>query len=128
MKNYIEFDEFGVKELFCMRCGTTVGKRTHVPVENKDKPGEFINAITFKMWSNSRRVPVKLEKKEGQNVQGRIHAFLCVDCEKKKPDLDAIESQVHKGFELGMQSRKETDIPSKMEAIKKLYKLERGGV
>lgn len=120
MIDYIEFDDFGVKEVRCMNCGVIVGKRTYVEVENKNKPGVKVNVLTFKMWSNSRRVRFPLS-----DNRRTIKAFLCIDCEKIKPDIDLIENQVLKGLELEMKHRGEKNISAKMKEKKKFFKLKR---
>ena len=78
MNDYIEIDEFGIREVRCMLCNTTVKARTYIDMPSKTEEGKTVPVIALKEWSNYRTVKVDLA--DGTYAT----PIICQDCEKKK--------------------------------------------
>lgn len=74
-KPYLEYDEYGLKQVNCMRCNVPVKTRTIRLVRHKE--GEepvYVEAI--RAQSNLVRIPVELNNGSWTNL------LMCLDCKK----------------------------------------------
>lgn len=79
-KNYLTYDEIGLKHVHCMRCNEVIKNReiTEQTLPN----GEKVNVFYMKTYSHARRVPYVLD-------DGSItHILMCIDCEDKHVETD----------------------------------------
>jgi len=60
MEDYIEFDEYGLKEVRCMICNTPVAERTYIEMPDMHDPMKKVNVMTVRRNSNWRQ-PQKVE-------------------------------------------------------------------
>ncbi len=121
-KEYIEYDEYGLKEVRCMRCGVPIKRREVVEREiRKGKWTRIVNVFAIKTLSNFVPVPYTLSDGSYTNI------LMDKDCAKKHinspEEMVGMENQFKKGHELEAigtgRSQKEVNHIKKMfEKIK----------
>ena len=107
-KDYLEYDEFGLKQVNCMRCNIPVKVRKAVD-----------GILAMSTMSHFAPVPFTLSDGSYTNI------LMCEDCRKKydETEIKEMEKQFHKGYELEAigekRSKKEVDfIKGKMKKLK----------
>ncbi len=93
--DYVEFDEFGLKELRCMNCKIPIAGRTYITLPSRSEPGKTENVLAMSRYANHKQV--------GVNLSDGTYAELpvCSEC-ALKPALDVLElsNQLLAGWEL----------------------------
>jgi len=112
-KEYLTYDEFGLKHVHCMRCNEVIKNRE---VTEQILPnGNPVNVFYMKTYSHARRVPYKLD--DGSMT----HILLCVDCEENHKDneeeMEGMATQLKKGWVKSLEMSKSTE-----KEIKKMKK------
>jgi len=101
--DYLEYDEFGLKSVKCMRCGTEVAGRSYVEVPSKTEVGKMEKALTFKQYSNYRQAKLEMYDKDGK-YHSYIEPIVCAGCEKEDLDCHGILNHVIEGLDKAMVS------------------------
>lgn len=117
-KDYLEYDEYGLKEVRCMKCDVPIKKRGIRQHTLKD--GRTINVYYVKTLSNFTPVPYELSN------GSFTHILMCKDCARTHVDIPeerlGMASQLRKGWVLeargARRSQKEINaIEKRMEGI-----------
>ena len=117
-KDYLEYDEYGLKEVRCMRCNTPVKRRYIDPVTMPD--GRTIGVYKIKTLSNFVPAPFTLSDGSYTNI------LLDKDCAKKidnsPEEVEGMGKQFRKGFELEAAGarRSKDEIKDIKERFKKI--------
>lgn len=121
MKDYIDIDEFGIKEIRCMNCGATVAARGYVDMPSNEEEGKTEKVMAFQRWSNWAQVKVDLEDGSYANP------IVCADCVNREVDLNKVSAQMAVGEEKSMkfQGKDPKEIKWKMENYRKAKKIKR---
>jgi hypothetical protein len=115
-KDYLEYDEYGLKEVRCMRCNKPIKQRD--VIERKLPDGRIYHVYAMKTLSNFRAVPYSLSNGTFTNI------LLDVDCAKVHVPSDAeragMISQFKKGHEIEAIAAKRSQ--GEINATKNRYK------
>ncbi|MEE9354205.1 MAG: hypothetical protein V3U75_01310 [Methylococcaceae bacterium] len=116
MSDYIEYDEYGIREVKCMNCGEVVAGRTYMELPSRVEVGKTVNVLTMKRHSNWRQIKVDLS--DGTFAE----PIVCASCEHKDIDMENIEGQMKLGWEkeLRFAGKSESEISKHKQHIKKL--------
>lgn len=119
--SYIDYDNYGLKEVRCMVCNTPVGGRIYV-----DIPGSNEKAMTFSRYNNWKQ-PRKIEIKSG-DIDSYVEPIVCSECAKKEWDEESIIEKIEEGLEREMKhAKKPKEHIDKYKAMHKLkVKKEKG--
>ncbi len=77
-KDYLEYDEYGLKEVRCMKCDEPIKKRTIKLHKLED--GRAINVYTVKTLSSFSPIPYELSDGSFTNI------LMCKDCARDHVD------------------------------------------
>ena len=110
---YIEYDEFGLKEIRCMVCEEIVARRTYVEVPHKTDGSKTEKVMTVQRLSNWRQ-PRKI-KIETDGLKSFIEPIVCIGCEKIEWDEDKIMEQYNNGFEAEVKATGRSQKPKKIK-------------
>jgi hypothetical protein len=116
--NYVEYDNIGVKAIFCMRCGAPIVERGYVNILVNSIPPREEKVMVLKKLSSFRRRKF--------NVEGGayVEAMVCSNCVDLVFDLDEMEQSIKAGWEVTW--RQEGRSKKEIKQLKKqLPKLER---
>uniref|UniRef100_A0A832M2U0 Uncharacterized protein n=1 Tax=Oscillatoriales cyanobacterium SpSt-402 TaxID=2282168 RepID=A0A832M2U0_9CYAN len=91
--SYIEFDEFGVLNIFCMNCHEKIAGRTYIEVASRSDPNKKEKVIALARYSTYR------EKKVSMSDGSYASLLLCDKCEMKEQDPQEMTRQIHSGWE-----------------------------
>lgn len=114
-KDYVEYDQFGLKKVRCMNCGTPVATRAGIPTGHNR-----VVQIGLKRLSNWRQLQFNVE------IDGKptyIEPIVCAQCEKHEEiDVDRIMEQVKIGYETDMKAanKSKDQIDRHMKKIKSM--------
>ncbi len=121
-KDYLEYDEYGLKEVRCMRCGVPIKKREiFAKTVNYRGTIQTIGVYAIKSLSNYTPIPYTLSDGSYTNI------LMDKDCAEKHvnstEEMVGMESQFKKGHELeaigtGRSQKEINDIKNRMEKIK----------
>jgi len=95
MKEYIEFDKYGLKEVRCMLCGTVVAERKYTEVPDPRNHNKTITIMSVQRKSNWRQ-PQKVEI-EIDGVESYLEPIVCANCRHKDLNTDEILEQERLG-------------------------------
>ena len=119
---YLKYDEFGLREVDCMSCGTPVAMRSYTEVPNKADPTQKVNVLALKRLSNWRQTKLNIE------IDGKpgayIEPILCVECLDKEFNVDRVIEQVKWGWQKGLEieGRSQEVIKEQSKKFKKIKK------
>ncbi len=115
-KDYLEYDEYGLKEVRCMRCNIPIKKRDTIP--HKLPSGEIIGVLAIKTLSHFVPVPYELSDGSFANI------LMCKDCAKEHVGTDieriGMQEQFRSGFALEAAGKKRSK--EEIDHIKEKYK------
>lgn len=94
--DYIEFDEFGLKELRCMNCKHQIAGRTYIELPSRTDPSKKVNVLAMTRFSNHAQVRVDLSDGTYADIP------VCSMCTSSVLDLDGISKQLLIGWEKEM--------------------------
>lgn len=84
---YVEFDEYGLSKVLCMRCGVPIVVRTYVEVQSLKDLSKKENVMTLRRMGNHSEIKVTMS--DGSVTQ-LPH---CVPCAKETPDTEKANVQ-----------------------------------
>ena len=95
MESYAVYDEFGLLSIGCMKCKTTVAKRTYVEVASKDNPSKVEKVLAMQRLGNWNRYRVTLSDDSYADL------IVCTSCKNAigETDYDHLENQLKLGWE-----------------------------
>lgn len=107
-KDYLEYDDFGILKVKCMRCNTPVATRALAKVEGRE-------VMAMRRLPNWRQVRIEL------NNGTYAEPIVCVDCAPYLDDEKALE-QIKKGWvsELRGSGKSEASIKIHSDRVKSL--------
>lgn len=107
-KNYLEYDEYGLKSVNCMRCNKPVKIREYKEVEHN---GKLINIAYIKELNDFKPTPFMLSNGSYTNI------LLCTNCAKNKENNEeeqkGMTKQFKRGHELEAKYAKKSNIEIK---------------
>lgn len=115
-RDYIDIDDFGIKEIRCMNCGVTVTDRTYLKMPSKTEPGKFENVLVMKRHSTWAQIKVDLD--DGTYAE----PIVCKECSVIDVDLDEIDRQMKVGWEkeLRHSGRERGEIEKHKDRVNKI--------
>ena len=81
--SYIDYDEFGIVAVRCMKCGETVAIRSYRPMTSNEDPTKEIQVMTVQRlsnWRQGRRIEVYTAEGKEEKYRGYIEPILCKAC------------------------------------------------
>lgn len=97
-KDYVKYDNLGLKEVTCMKCNTIIARRTYIEIDSKTEINKKEKVLTLKKLSNWKQVKVKLS--DGSFAE----PMFCLDCSKQGIDCEKTTIQIKKGWEIEMKA------------------------
>lgn len=114
--DYAVFDDYGMVELKCMRCGALIGAREYIEVPSKTVPGKAEKVLAFKKHSHLRYREITLS--DGSTA----YAMVCSGCSAEDLDTAKLTDQIKRAWVLEKENggwpQKEIDAHS--ERVKDL--------
>jgi hypothetical protein len=114
--SYVDYDDYGLKEVRCMNCNTVIASRSYLEVPSRTEEGKMVNVQTMKMHGNFRQIPVNLSDKTWANLK------VCQGCENKDLDMEKMGNKIKDAW---LKEMKHCHTPQKQvdEHKKKVKKL-----
>lgn len=114
MKSYIDYNEYGIKEIRCMNCDTPVATQGEVYIP-------FTSRTTIGTYHLSNYTQIRLDVK----IDGRktfINPIICKSCASKDVDEEKIITQVIAGWndEMTYQGKNEREKDKYLEKMSKI--------
>lgn len=98
MSNYVEYDEYGLKKVKCMNCGTPVAERSYMEVPDRADPKKSVRVAIMQKLSNWRQTQKVSVVKNG--VKSYIQPIVCAECENVDMDKDSTITKVLNAMKL----------------------------
>lgn len=108
IKSYVEYDEFGVKQVNCMNCGEVVAAKTYVELPDRENIGKKVKVMAIQRLGNWRQVRVNLEDENGK-PHSYMEPIVCAECVNADLDTNNIMKLVRKGWRADMEYAGKTD-------------------
>jgi hypothetical protein len=97
MTDYVEYDEYGLKEVRCMKClDTVVAQRSYIELPNKKYGEDPVNVLTMKKNSNWQQ-PSKVEV-EIDGVSSFVEPIVCSACVNEDLETEDVMDQIVNGW------------------------------
>ena len=120
--SYIDYDEFGIVAVHCMKCGETVAIRSYSSMTSREDPTKEVNVMTVQKlsnWRQGRKVTVYSGEGKEKRPEGYIEPILCSTCietplEEKDILAKVKRAWTHKYEQYGLSKE---EIVKKVEAF-----------
>ena len=120
---YVDYDEYGLKEVRCMLCDTVVANRTYIEVPKKGDATKTEKVLTMQRLSNWRQ-PQQVELEDGSYLE----PIVCSGCEHEDLATKDIEKKTKQGWEVELEAhgRGKEAVKKHKDRVKK-FKIKAGG-